>query len=65
MKILQGEMAETRYIMNDEGKLDVLRHTPLNENDAAYIDDSRGFHKMSNARTDISSVSLHICMEFY
>lgn len=72
MKILSGRMRETRYAFpgdattgddaahKDESSLTVTQVTDLGPEEAAYIDDSRGLHKMGNASQIAPSVSLHI-----
>jgi cysteine dioxygenase len=69
MKILSGRMRETRYAfpgdrepgaVDEELSLAVLKVTELGPEEAAYIDDSRGLHKMGNASPIAPSVSLHI-----
>ncbi|KAL6052534.1 Cysteine dioxygenase [Balamuthia mandrillaris] len=63
MKVLQGDMEEVRYRVNENGfgsKVDVLKVTPMPTDSVAYIDNSQGVHKMGNARTDEVCISLHI-----
>jgi len=59
MKVLAGEMREDKYRDGENG-LDLYKTTTLTAEDAAYIDDSWGYHKFGNARTDSIAVSLHI-----
>lgn len=57
MKILSGRMRETRF---DTETLAVSHVTDMAAEEAAYIDDSRGLHKMGNASALAPAVSLHI-----
>jgi cysteine dioxygenase len=58
MKILAGHMRETRY--ENDRSMRVKSVLELGPEEAAYIDDSRGLHKMGNASAIAPSVSLHI-----
>ncbi|XP_017788821.1 PREDICTED: cysteine dioxygenase type 1 [Habropoda laboriosa] len=67
MKILQGELCETRYtwpVMKNEDKetreLEVLGKTTLGLNEICYINDSLGLHRVENASNTNPAVSLHL-----
>lgn len=67
MKVLQGELCETRYAWpqaseeNDETKeLEELERNTLRVNDICYINDSIGLHRVENPSTANPAVSLHL-----
>lgn len=62
MKILKGDLTETRYEFpreEDEGKpMEVISERVHKENAVAYMSDELGVHRMTNAGSDFA-VSLH------
>jgi len=64
VKVLDGQLQETIYEMPPEGEgggaLRLVSEAVYNPNEATYIDDSHGIHKMGNPRSDTPCVSLHI-----
>lgn len=62
MKILRGNLTETRYAFprqgHSQGPLDIISEKPYGENEVAYIADELGLHRMSNKGSDYA-VSLH------
>lgn len=61
MKILQGNLAETRYEYprpGDEGPMRVLQEKTYKTNGVAYIADDLGVHRVRNLGSDFA-VSLH------
>lgn len=62
MKILRGDLTETRYEYPSEGDRDkpmeVISEKVHKENAVAYMSDDLGVHRMSNAGSDFA-VSLH------
>lgn len=61
MKILQGSLKETLY----EPPIDGLppkatKETVYGENQVTYISDKIGLHKIENASSDKSAISLHL-----
>lgn len=62
MKILRGDLTETRYQFPSEEDKDkpmgVISERVHKENDVAYMSDDLGVHRMSNAGSDFA-VSLH------
>lgn len=68
MKILQGELTETRYEFprGDGGSghetkksMDVIAETTYSQNQVAYMSDDLGVHKVWNRNEDVA-VSLHL-----
>ena len=68
MKILQGELTETRYEFpqgdrgSGKGKkksMEVIAETTYGKNQVAYMSDDLGVHKVWNRSEDIA-VSLHL-----
>ncbi|KAK1122387.1 hypothetical protein K0M31_009609 [Melipona bicolor] len=68
MKILQGELCETRYAWpkkhNDETKepeeLQELERNTIGLNEICYINDSLGLHRVENPSTANPAISLHL-----
>eukprot|EP00471_Norrisiella_sphaerica_P006926 CAMPEP_0184488706 /NCGR_PEP_ID=MMETSP0113_2-20130426/13094_1 /TAXON_ID=91329 /ORGANISM="Norrisiella sphaerica, Strain BC52" /LENGTH=616 /DNA_ID=CAMNT_0026871669 /DNA_START=242 /DNA_END=2092 /DNA_ORIENTATION=+ len=64
VKVLDGQIQETLYEYpgdNTNGRpLRLISEEIYNANQATYIDDSHGIHKMGNPRDDSPCVSLHI-----
>ncbi|XP_043285488.1 cysteine dioxygenase type 1 isoform X2 [Venturia canescens] len=68
MKVLQGELTETRYAWPDESaepredgdKLQETSRSTFGLNDVCYINDSLGLHRIENPSTINPAVSLHI-----
>lgn len=67
MKVLQGELCETRYAwpsveeQNDnEKELEELEKNTLRVNEICYINDSLGLHRVENPSTVNPAVSLHL-----
>ncbi|XP_066587486.1 cysteine dioxygenase type 1 [Prorops nasuta] len=67
MKVLQGELCETRYAwpsdnnIQDNGEgLRELQRTTLGLNEICYINDSLGLHRVENPSAVNSAVSLHL-----
>jgi cysteine dioxygenase len=61
MKILRGNLTETRYDFPDEKEskpMDMISKTVYEENGVAYMADELGLHRMSNEGSDYA-VSLH------
>ncbi|KAH7381967.1 RmlC-like cupin domain-containing protein [Cadophora sp. MPI-SDFR-AT-0126] len=66
MKILQGELTETRYEFPNHDQefekdqaMNVIAETAYGENDVAYMSDDLGVHKMWNRSANLA-VSLHL-----
>lgn len=66
MKILQGQLTETRYdfpetqaAKESAGAMEVTLETVYIENQVAYMSDELGVHRMWNNGTDFA-VSLHL-----
>src|SRR5437773_214431 len=66
MKILQGQLTETRYDFPEiqtakegAGAMEVTSETVYTENQVAYMSDELGVHRMWNNGTDFA-VSLHL-----
>lgn len=71
MKILKGELKETRYswptvqLNNSEHHpLQIERETIYAENEVTYMSDKLGLHKISNLSTKDFAVSLHCKFAF-
>ncbi|XP_015428569.1 PREDICTED: cysteine dioxygenase type 1 [Dufourea novaeangliae] len=70
MKILQGELCETRYAWptksetndrtNEPEELKELEKNTLELNEICYINDSMGLHRVENPSTVNPAVSLHL-----
>ncbi|XP_012350360.1 cysteine dioxygenase type 1 [Apis florea] len=67
MKILQGELCETRYAwpksnneMEESEELQELERNTLGLNEICYINDSLGLHRVENPSTVNPAVSLHL-----
>lgn len=62
MKILKGNLTETRYEFPQEGEssgpLKVITEKTYKENQVAYMADELGLHRVSNKGSDFA-VSLH------
>lgn len=61
MKILKGNLTETRYAFPQQGRsqpLNIISERTHIENDVAYMADDLGLHRMSNKGSDFA-VSLH------
>ncbi|KAH0496810.1 hypothetical protein TgHK011_004155 [Trichoderma gracile] len=62
MKILRGELTETRYVFPErdepEGPMTVLAEKKYQENQVTYMSDELGLHRVSNRGSDFA-VSLH------
>lgn len=62
MKILRGDLTETRYEYpsedNKDKPMEVISEKIHKENAVAYMSDDLGVHRMSNANSDFA-VSLH------
>jgi cysteine dioxygenase len=62
MKILRGDLTETRYAFpedNDpEGQMTIISEKTYKENQATYMADELGLHRVSNRGSDFA-VSLH------
>ncbi|KAG6358552.1 hypothetical protein INS49_012069 [Diaporthe citri] len=62
MKILKGNLTETRYAFPQQGQsqpLNIISERTHAENDVAYMADDLGLHRMSNKGSDFA-VSLHL-----
>ncbi|EGR52019.1 uncharacterized protein TRIREDRAFT_120176 [Trichoderma reesei QM6a] len=63
MKILRGELTETRYVFPErdepEGPMTVLAEKKYQENQVTYMSDELGLHRVSNRGSDFA-VSLHL-----
>ncbi|KAI1163009.1 cysteine dioxygenase [Nemania serpens] len=62
MKILRGNLTETRYAFPRQGHshaLDIISEKTYSENEVAYIADELGIHRMFNKSSDFA-VSLHL-----
>ncbi|PVH72765.1 cysteine dioxygenase type I [Cadophora sp. DSE1049] len=66
MKILQGELTETRYEFpkhdqesREEQSMDVIAETTYGDNHVAYMSDDLGVHKVWNRSANLA-VSLHL-----
>ncbi|XP_031835963.1 cysteine dioxygenase type 1 [Nomia melanderi] len=70
MKILQGELCETRYAWpskagvnnesNEPEELKELDRTTLDVNEICYINDSMGLHRVENPSAVNPAISLHL-----
>jgi len=60
VKMLEGELTETRYQLDDEGNVGVKSRTVITPDDVVYIDDTLGLHKMENENPDNIAISLHV-----
>lgn len=62
MKILKGNLTETRYAFPDEDEqekpMEVISEKTYKENAVAYMADELGLHRVSNRGSDFA-VSLH------
>lgn len=61
MKILKGNLTETRYAFPQQGQiqpLNIISERTHTENEVAYMADDLGLHRMSNKGSDFA-VSLH------
>ncbi len=61
MKVLQGDLTETRYAFPDEDKeeqMTVISEKTYKENAVAYMADDLGVHRVGNRGRDFA-VSLH------
>jgi cysteine dioxygenase len=61
MKILKGDLTETRYAFPKQGPshpLNLISETTHSENEVVYMADELGLHRMSNKGSDFA-VSLH------
>lgn len=62
MKILKGNLTETRYAFPDEDEqekpMEVISERTYKENAVAYMADELGLHRVSNRGSDFA-VSLH------
>jgi hypothetical protein len=61
MKILKGNLTETRYAFPQQGhnnSLEIISETTHSENEVVYMADELGLHRMSNDGGDFA-VSLH------
>jgi cysteine dioxygenase len=68
MKILKGQLTETRYHWptvelnkGEQRPLDIEKETVYAENEVTYMSDKLGLHKISNKDPHDYAVSLH-CM---
>ncbi|KAH6645345.1 cysteine dioxygenase [Truncatella angustata] len=62
MKILKGNLTETRYAFPQQGHghpLEIISGTTHSENEVVYMADELGLHQMSNKGSDFA-VSLHL-----
>ncbi|KAL7804662.1 RmlC-like cupin domain-containing protein [Trichoderma aethiopicum] len=63
MKILRGELTETRYVFPEknepDGPMTVLAEKTYQENQVTYMSDELGLHRVSNRGSDFA-VSLHL-----
>ncbi|KAJ4270345.1 hypothetical protein NW762_002024 [Fusarium torreyae] len=63
MKILKGDLTETRYAFPEEnaeeGPMKVIAERTYKENSVAYMADELGLHRVSNRGSDFA-VSLHL-----
>ncbi|KAK2057368.1 cysteine dioxygenase [Colletotrichum caudatum] len=61
MKILKGDLTETRYDYpkSHKGHMDVIAESTYTANEVAYMSDDLGVHKVWNKSTDFA-VSLHL-----
>ncbi|GJN66955.1 cysteine dioxygenase [Purpureocillium lilacinum] len=63
MKILRGDLTETRYAFPEEGEpegpMKVISEKTYKENAVAYMADELGLHRVSNKGSDFA-VSLHL-----
>lgn len=65
MRILDGELVETRYppiarLGDDRVDAHLAQATALGEGGYAYINDLQGLHKVGNASSSAGAVSLHV-----
>ena len=62
MKVIAGSLKETRFAWpkENEHKMNVIKETVLNLNEAAYIHDKIGLHRVSNTSPTDDAVSLHL-----
>lgn len=62
MKILRGDLTETRYAFPEkdepEGPMNVISEKTYKENQVTYMADELGLHRVSNRGSDFA-VSLH------
>lgn len=61
MKVLKGDLTETRYAFPDEGKeerMAIISEKTYRENAVAYMADDLGVHRVWNKGRDFA-VSLH------
>eukprot|EP01098_Paradermamoeba_levis_P006953 TRINITY_DN2886_c0_g2_i1.p1 TRINITY_DN2886_c0_g2~~TRINITY_DN2886_c0_g2_i1.p1 ORF type:complete len:818 (-),score=190.86 TRINITY_DN2886_c0_g2_i1:222-2675(-) len=65
VKMLEGELVETRYDASDPTDLKVVKRTVMPQDSVAYIHDTIGVHKMENESTETPAVSLHIYAPAY
>jgi cysteine dioxygenase len=62
MKILKGNLTETRYAFpkeQDQGPMKMISERVYSENAVAYMADELGLHRVSNRGSDFA-VSLHL-----
>lgn len=71
MKILKGQLKETRYLWptvqlnnGDRNPLQIEAEKTYGENEVTYMSDKLGLHKISNPDPEDYAVSLH-CRLFY
>jgi len=60
VKLLKGVMRETKFVVGDDGSLEVSEVTNMEKEDVAYIDDRYGVHEMGNPVDDSVTMSIHI-----
>ena len=60
MRAIQGNIQETRYVVDEESKAMKVTETNEAQNpEVVYIDDSQGFHKVGTMSPE-GAVSLHL-----
>lgn len=59
VKIIEGEVKETIYKMDEAGELNTVRSSISKTGDVAYIIDNMGFHRLENV-SDKRSMTLHL-----
>jgi hypothetical protein len=57
MKVLSGKLKEDRFSCED---LNLIGTTEVNENSFSYIEDSMGYHSITNASESGATFSLHL-----
>lgn len=60
VKVLHGELTETRYKHKDDGSLYSCNRAVAPKDAVCYINDSMGYHTMANENSDDVTVSLHV-----